>query len=782
MKSYLFISNDPSLIRDVESCYKENREEIEKNLGKLDFFCTGRIPFCYQEPEEYDEFKGLSEDLTSYPMIPKRWRVKTVAENEGEELQTFVDSLKHYDGLIAGTSADISGYGVYDRLEQILGTRKKETLRFIERARSVKEIKESLLSMTDYHTDKRYKYCLDAAKMRAQADWLYGKNASRMLVRQAGFEGEIGRLEAPLVKMVYENSAAVETSEIEKYAVVVASYGGIKGQMVEPGTTTPFVLDLEADFPEIPLEGQVVRIETESCKEHAPQLYDLTSIQIEAGRVYGYSPSKTQAGLWELYEKHKRITYPGTEVRVISSGRGRKIGEILEAVKDFDDLKRLTQRISDGRIREVLYDSMVVSDKTIEEEGIQQDAILPIAGTVDLSELSEPAKNLYYMICKRLVCEFLPAYEEVNTTMVIRHGDYDFVVKGKQIPEPGWKAMYVRTKESLLPKASEGDVITAEMIRPMERKKLSTRRYTSYGLLEAMASIVSRSQDQEWKLSMTDSKGIGVEKERSELILSILRKGYISEDEDGLYITSMGKVYAELFQDNDIHLVYPEFAAELEQEIRKIQKGDATYQEVYENICEDVSELAREIQSAKKLQRITKTSCPACGDRLDETGFYYECKDCGWKLQRYICGVTYGEDTLRRLIDGKNSEIFTFRAKGRAPFQARLRMKEDHSGVEFRFPGATGELECPFCGEIVKIGQKGVYCECKKLKLPRTFHGREFNDMELRTILRTGCCNNLGGFIGKTGSSFDANVKLNMETGKMEFDGFVTRKGKPSRR
>lgn len=159
MQRYLMICEKPSLMREVKACYDKHEREIQSKLGEIEFVAlAGHICTNY-EPNEYDEWNGLSWDKVDYPMIPAHWKIKMIQKEYNEKVMREIKSkLDLVNGLIVGTDSDVEGYGIYYLLETYLGITEKKALRFIEHSLTDEEILQQLLCMTDYHTDPIHKH------------------------------------------------------------------------------------------------------------------------------------------------------------------------------------------------------------------------------------------------------------------------------------------------------------------------------------------------------------------------------------------------------------------------------------------------------------------------------------------------------------------------------------------------------------------------------------------------------------------------------------------------
>ena len=301
---YLFIAEKPSLMREVQACYKRHTAEIVSKVGKIDFIALAGHVCRNCEPTAYEAWNG-NWDIIQYPMVPQQWKIEPIKGKEN--LITKVKkAASDHDGIIVGTDSDTEGYGIYFLLESYLGLRGKKTLRFMEHSLTDKEILESLLSMTDFHNDPVHVRFTQSYLLRSRADWLYGMNATRSATVNTGKLMTIGRVKAPTIKLVYDNSMAIENFKPETYFLVHALYHGFQGVLVgADGKAMRF--SSPKDCPEIPVDGIVTSVKSEAFETYAPRLFDLPSLQMDAGQMLGLTPKETLKALQSLTARRFRI-------------------------------------------------------------------------------------------------------------------------------------------------------------------------------------------------------------------------------------------------------------------------------------------------------------------------------------------------------------------------------------------------------------------------------------------------------------------------------------------
>ena len=726
-----------------------------------------------------------------------------------------------YDGIIVGTDSDVEGYGIYWLMEQYLGLNEKPALRFIEHSLTDAEILKSLLTMTDYHQNPTHVHFVQSFLIRSRADWLFGMNASRMLTNKRGSLIKAGRVKSPTIKLVYDNSMAIENFANRKYFVLEAAYGypvadaGKKAASDEAvGTSEAATIDEgsvfkavlqneEGDaqfenprlFASYALEGIVTAVETKRSASHAPKLFDLAALQAEAGSKYKFKPDQTLELVQRLYEKHKVISYPRTQCRYVSTEKAKEFAAMIENLAVFEDLKLIADGIDPGVFEKILKDKAVVNDAEVAKES--HDALLPTLKRPDLSRMSADEQIICRMIYTRLLAQFLPKLSEDKTTIQIRHAEVDedaaadtdnivamgaaadadaggiFKATGKIVVEPGWSILYKKSNDHALPKLKKGDRITAGTIQPVQKETSPPKRLTQATLINAMRNIATQIEDKELKKSLADSQGIGTPATRAAIIKDILDSGYIEEKKSGLYITAKGKSYIDAVKDFDI--AYPVFAADMDNHIKKVQRGEAEYEQVMTEVLEklqemckkigqDLEEVEAELASFEPVQ--TDIRCIKCGGVMEEQKKHYQCLGCGAKIYKNTSGAIIDLELLRKLESGMQSGYLNFKNRAGKPFRAALKLDEKGE-IEMVF--FEESVQCPKCRKKAVLNQWGVFCGVKKCghKLFRSFCGHDFSYPEMKALLDGKAV--AASFQSKAGKAFNAKVHLNAD-GDYTFD------------
>lgn len=758
MESYLFIAEKPSLMLEVKKCYSKHKQEIMDKIGSIDFIALAGHVCRNSEPNDYEEWSG-PWDAIDYPMIPKTWKIEAANDPKKKAiLKSIKNTIDDYDGVIVGTDSDVEGYGIYYLTEHFLGIQDKKALRFIEHSLTDKEILQSLLDMTDYHEDTVHKRFVQSYLVRSRADWLYGMNGTRKLsVRQETMLA-VGRVKAPTIKLVYDNSMAIENFKVKKYYQVESDYGGFTATLLDKdGKIAKF--DDKSSIKSYPLQGTVNDVKTERVYEHAPKLYNLSALQSDAGKKFKYSPAETLEIAQSLYEKHKVISYPRTQCRYASKEKANEFPMMLSHMDVFPNLAQHMGKVTDSVIQAIKNDKSVVNDKEVEKES--HDVILPTSVRPDLSNMTQKEQNICKMVFTRLLAQFLPKAEDDKTSLTILHGDGLFSSSGKVVAEQGCRVLYAESKDKTLPKLSKGDTITAKKIEPVEKKTSPPKRLTQATLLDSMMNIANTIEDAELRKSLAESKGIGTPATRAKIITDIIGRGYVEEQKSGLYITGLGKQYICAVE--PLEISSPVFAAIMDTEMKKVQRGEANYDEVYGKVLHGLYDMCSQIDNIKSLTRTTSAKCPVCGGEIKIGRFRYECSGCDFKMQKNVCGKEIDEKLLEKLVSGEVSNQYNFKKKDGTAFKAKLKIENNELVFDF-----SSGISCPKCKEKdVVINKGGAFCACG-LRIFRKIAGKELTDSELKELLKNGILKNISGFIGKSGKPFTASVVLK-EDGTTEF-------------
>ena len=793
MKKYLFIAEKPSLMREVKKTYDKHKSEVNSKVGQIDFTALSGHVCRYILPNEYDEWdvKWVDIDL---PMIPKTFKIDAISDKK-KLISDIKNQIKtgNYDGIIVGTDSDVEGNGIYYLLETYLGIGKTNALRFFENDLTDKALLESLLTMTDFHNNPRDVHMTEAFKIRSQMDWLIGMNFSVGFSVKSGFTMKVGRVKVPTLKLVYDNSKAIDEfvphTDFELKAKYIEGFDGIllPSKDDEDGKNSfRFKTEKEAlDFVKnLGKTGKIKNLDKKKVNTKAPQLYKLSDIQVEAGSEFGYSPSKTLEILQSLYENHKLLSYPRTDGRYISSEKTKDFPDMLKAIESIPILSLFTKTITNKDYDKIKSDKRIVND--VEVKKASHDALLPTGVIPQISKLSKDETNILIMVYKRLLALFLPDLVEEKTVLITDIDGYDFKTNGKVVLNKGWTELYdKKLANNELPTLNVGDILNIEKYEPVSKTTTPPKRLTQATLIEAMENIAKYIEDKDLKIIMKDVKGIGMRSSRGKIIDDLIKAGYMTDKKSGgLYISNSGKQYIENIK--DFSICKPELTAIWETKMQEIKEGSRSYDDTKNEMIAFVKETVNEIQtkeikkvSLNKSKNETEYKCPLCGGNLIKSQYGWFCsnrkeQNCLYNIPNEIGHKKITETIVKQLVNnGVTKEIDGFKNKEGKTFSAKLMWIDESKKVFYDFGNnSTTEMKkkhiCPNCGKEIKTDKFNYICDCG-LKISKKITEQIISESDLDDILNNGKSKLLDGFVSKQGNKFSAYLVLDGNGVKFEF-------------
>lgn len=755
VQRWFFIAEKPSLMREVQKCYRNHQKDIINKVGSIDFIAlAGHVcgSFFPDDYKNHPEWSGKWDEI-DYPIIPQQWGIKALDDKRKKEtLKKIKSSVSEYDGIIVGTDSDTEGYGIYYLLEHYLKIEKKKALRFIEHSLTDKEIYEQLLCMRDYHTDPVHKHFTESFLIRMRTDWLFGMNVTRLMTNKCGVLMNTGRVKAATTKLIYDNSMAIDQFVSRTYYYLTADYGNFKASQIDKhGKYVEYATADEVKKQSVPLNGKVLKKDVKDEYTNAPQLYDLSAIQVEAGRLYKMSPKEVLATIQSLYETHKVISYPRTQCRYVSSEKAKEFPDMLKKLLVFPELKPYVEKISVNDIKRVQADKRIVNDKEVEKES--HDALLPTDKTPDLSKLSEIERQICLLIYTRLLAQFLPKLRQQKTKLFLQHGDKLFYTTGKMVIDEGWRKLYGSLKNIELPLLTEGQPVTAKGIVPDAKKTTPPKRYTDASIVDAMTNIANQIKDDALRKSLSESKGIGTSATRAQIIDEIIKAGYVDVKKKQLYITEKGKHLIESFP--GIDLFKPEFSAVMDYDMKLIQRGEKDYDTVYADTLNKLRKTCEQIEQTKVSGPVSKYKCPRCHSYMKEVSWGYVCDACDIKVPFSIGGHKFTESEMNILFEGEKTKPITLKKKDGNTFSASLILTAEQ-GVQFDF--SSGVL-CPYCKNDMRHNKGGYFCDCG-FKVFQTICGKSLTDGQMKRLIAKGSLPEMDGFESKAGKKFSAGLEI----------------------
>ncbi|MBC7449993.1 MAG: DNA topoisomerase III, partial [Cytophagales bacterium] len=542
----------------------------------------------------------------------------------------------------------------------------------------------------------QYNNLYAAGSARAIGDWLLGMNATRLFTKKFG-QGKIvlsiGRVQTPTLAMIVQRQKEINAFISEEYWELKTIY-----RETEFTATIERIRNAEKAAKGLVYLKEhsfvVTSFEIKEGKEGNPKLFDLTSLQVEANKKFGYSADDTLQHIQGLYEK-KLVTYPRVDTTYLSEDLHPKVQGIL---KDLAYYKTLTAPVLAKPIPKL---KTVFDDKKVTDHH----AIIP-TGMLPSSGLSVEEKRIYDLIARRFIAVFYPECKVSNTTVLGKVGQLEFKASGKQIIEPGWKEVYANDKPEKKEEADEEKLMPLFVVgesgphepRVHAGKTTPPKAFTEATLLRAMETAGKQVEDDELREMMKDN-GIGRPSTRANIIETLFRRKYIERRKKNIFATQTGMDLIDTIQSE--LLKSAELTGNWERKLRLIEKGEYQMETFKQELIQMVIDITKEVKSnsyraiyiapekpvevekpkkeakskdpnavvVKKTILIEELHCPKCKTNLLKKGnTAYGCanfKECGFKIPFVLLGKQLSEKHMFDLLSkGKTAKIKGLRMPG----------------------------------------------------------------------------------------------------------------------
>ncbi|OUP65238.1 DNA topoisomerase III [Drancourtella sp. An177] len=622
MKS-LVIAEKPSVARDIArvlNCKKNGQGAIEGEKYIVTWGLGHLVTLA--DPEEYtDAWKEWKMDVL--PMMPKYWKLSVIKQTS-RQYQAVKSQIhrKEVGEIIIATDAGREGELVARWiLEKAKNT--KPVKRLWISSVTDKAIREGFKALKD---GREYQNLYDAAEARAEADWLVGINATRALTCKYNAQLSCGRVQTPTLAMIGKREEEIRTFVPKGYYGIKVYGDGIcfTWQDRKSGSTRSFDKDrIERILEEVRGESVTLeKVEKKAKKTYAPALYDLTELQRDANKRFGFSAKETLNIMQRLYEHHKVLTYPRTDSRYLSSDIVPTLKERLQACGTGPYRKAASVLIS-GRIK---ASKRFVDDSKVSDHH----AIIPTEQYVDLTHMTNEERKIYDLVVRRFLAVLYPPAEYEQITVKGTAAGEQFAAKGEKIKEQGFRAVYENNetedmeeeeiRNQSLPELQEGQKIRITRCERTEGKTKPPAPYNEATLLTAM-----------------EKGGLGTVATRADIIEKLFHTFFLEKKGNDLFITSKGKQLLKLVPED---LKKPELTAKWEEQLLGISKGKRKKGAFMKEISQYTVDLMEDIRTNEGTFRhdnMTNTKCPRCGKRMlavnGKNSKMLVCQDreCGYK-------------------------------------------------------------------------------------------------------------------------------------------------------
>ena len=637
----LVIAEKPSVAMSLAAVLgaTERKDGYLEGSGYLVSWCVGHLLELAQ-PEAYKEqyAKWRYEDL---PILPENWKYE-VPKDKKTQLALLCRLMKdkRVDSVVCATDAGREGELIFRLVYEYAGCNKPMERLWISSMEdaAIREGFDRLRPGSDY--DKLY----DAAVCRAGADWLIGINATRLFSVLYGVTLNVGRVMSPTLALLVQRESDIESFISKPFYVPEITCGGFTAsgeKMTERSEAEKIRMDCDHNSAFVrSVEKQVKTIQP-------PRLYDLTTLQRECNRIYGYTAQQTLDYVQSLYEK-KLATYPRTDSQYLTKDMQATAASLILWLRD-------NMPFGKGCAGEPDIDRVTDDSKVTDHH-----AIIPtveIART-DLSELPSGERDVLTLLAVRLLCATTQVHRFEAVTAILDCQGYTFTAKGKTILQSGWKEverihrMSIRQSETehkeneavALPVLQEGQTFEAVSASLREGKTSPPKHYTEDTLLSAMETAGAEDMPED-----AERKGLGTPATRAATLEKLVSAGFVQRKKKQLIPTEEGKNLIAVLPDN---IKSPILTAEWESMLKQVEHGELSATSFMDQIADMSRTLVKEhtapeerfadlFPSSKGTVHEAVGVCPRCGAPVYEgkKGFFCDNRECSfalWKDNRFF--------------------------------------------------------------------------------------------------------------------------------------------------
>lgn len=636
-------------------------------------------------PESYDE-KYKTWSFETLPIIPETWKFGILLSTK-KQFYTLKELMfrSNVDELVCATDAGREGEAIFRYVYNLTGC-KKPFKRLWTSSLEESAIRDGFNNLKDGH---EYDHLYEAGLCRAKADWLVGMNGTRLFSVRYSSRLNIGRVQTPTLAMIVQRDYEVSNFVKQKYFTVELDCGKFTAasERIDDESKAKSIADMCSGK-----NAAVSSVKKEVKSVNPPKLYDLTTLQREANRQFGYTAQQTLDLTQSLYEQ-KLVTYPRTDSQFITDDMESTAAEMVKLVCRYitccngisiePDIKR------------------IINNKKVSDHH----ALLPTAQIAekDLTALPESERNILYLISAKLICAVAEPHKYESVKAVLNCENNEFTATGRTVINDGWKRLEQRIKslfkggnteektdtpEKSLPELTDSQKFENVSASTAEHWTSPPKPFTEDTLLSAMETAGNKEYDED---SDVEKKGLGTPATRAAIIEGLVKREYIERKKKQLIATDKGVNLIKVVPDE---VKSPKMTANWETDLQSIEKGmysPDSFMGQIENyvkqLCSNYASSAENSAFAKKVNEIG--ICPKCGKNVLETAKAYSCcggrNGCGFIIWKTIASKNISVAQAKKLIEKKKTDLIKgFKSKVGKEFNAYIVLKEDFTtGFEF---------------------------------------------------------------------------------------------------
>ena len=654
----LIICEKPSVGMTIASALgiETKKDGYMESEDFLVSWCIGHLvelsePSCYGS--EYEKW-----NLEALPVLPESWQL-TVSKDKEKQFSVLKKLLFRNDvtEVINGCDAGREGELIFRFVMEKAGC-KKPVKRLWISSMEESAIKKGFDNLKD---GKDYDNLYFSALCRAKADWLVGINATRLFSLLYNHTLNVGRVQSPTLKMLVDRNDAITNFKKEKYYHVRLALDGVEA------VSEKFSSREKAEEIAEACKGKsavCTSVSHEKKEALPPKLFDLTALQKEANRIFGYTAKQTLDLAQSLYEK-KLLTYPRTDSNYLTDDMEETAETVIQML--FSKLSFIKDASFTPKVKSIL-NSKKVSD---------HHALIPTIELqkTELSLLPESERNIIILASARLLMATASSHIYETVTAAFTCENHSFTAKGKIVLSSGWKEienLFLMSlkgkqekedvKEKELPAFFEGQSFDDFSVKVTEHDTLPPKPYTESTLLSSMERAGNKETTED-----AERKGLGTSATRAGIIEKIIKAGFVTRKGKQLIPTKDGINLISILPET---LTSPLLTAEWENELSKIAKGEADadgFMQKIEMLTKDLVKNADAYKGKSELFRQEKTVigiCPRCQNPVYEGKKNYYCsnRDCRfsmWKNDRFFTDrkITFTPKLARELLKDKTAKV-----------------------------------------------------------------------------------------------------------------------------
>lgn len=637
----LVLAEKPSVGKDIGKvlgCNKSGNGYLEGSKYIVTWALGHLVTLA--DPEQYNQ-KYKTWEMEDLPIIPINMKTEIIKQTS-KQYNVVKSQLTRSDvnEIVIATDAGREGELVARWIIEKANVKKPIKRLWISSVTD-KAIKEGFNNLKD---GKLYENLYESALARSEADWIVGINATRAITVKHNAQLSLGRVQTPTVAMIASLEEEIRTFKPTVYYGIEITASNLRFSWQDDKTKDTKTFDknkCDNILNSIRNKDLIIsNISRTHDKTYAPPLYDLTELQRDGNKIYGFSAKETLSIMQTLYERHKVLTYPRTDSRYISE-------DVVDTLKDR------VKACSVGPYAKIgfkISSQPIIGSKNFVNNSKVSDhhAIIPTEQTVFLQDLSDKERKIYDLVVKRFLAVLSKPFEFEKIVINGKVNNENFTTKGKVTISQGWKEIYSHYEDDeilsdfpveKLNTLKNGSIMKVSSLKETWGETKPPARFTEASLLSAMENPIKymKNADKDLKKTIGETGGLGTVATRADIIEKLFNSFVIEKKDNFIYTTSKGRQLLELAPHD---LKSPVLTAEWEQKLNDISKGKLSKKSFVNEMKQYTESIIKEIKSSDQKfihDNETKTKCPDCGNYLLEVngkkGIMLVCqnRECGYR-------------------------------------------------------------------------------------------------------------------------------------------------------